>query len=116
MFYSHFLCVFHVAITMSQKSQKVFSRHSQPKEPTQQQLKFEIFANLPLAVFRDFTNVRSLIVHKYEQQQKDKPATTFYINRKVEEYYRNLSKTDEWNDSLKDLEFIGSKADEKYIK
>lgn len=99
---------------MSQKSQKVFSRQSQPKEPTDEELKFEIFANLPLDVFRDCTNVRSLIVDKFKQQQQnDKDPTTFYVNRKVEEYYRNLSNPDEWNASLKQLEFIGSKSDEK---
>lgn len=105
--------MFHVAITMSQKLQKVFSRHSQPKEPTDREIKFEIFANLPLAVFRDFTNVRSLIVDGYQRLSKDKDPTTFYVNRKIEKYYKNLSQPDEWDKSLKDLDFIGFKSDEK---
>lgn len=101
---------------MSQKLQEVFSRHSQPKEPTDQELKFEIFAYLPLDVFRDFTNVRTLIVEKHQQLNSGKSPTEFAIKRKIEKYYENLSNIDEWDDSLKDLKFIGSESDEKYAK
>lgn len=98
---------------MSQKSQNVFSRKSEPKEPTDEELKREIFANLPLAVFRDFTNVRTLITDKYRQLQDGKEPTIFYVNRKTEEFYNKLSKTDVHDASLKELEFIGSKSDRK---
>lgn len=114
--YSWAFCNFtslHVAITMSQKSHKVFSRKSEPKEPTDEELKREIFANLPFEVFRDFTNVISLISDKYRRLQDGKGPkgpTTFYVNRKVEEHYKNLSKTDVHDALLEDLNFIGSKS------
>lgn len=96
---------------MSQKSHKVFSRKSEPKEPTDEELKREIFANLPFEVFRDFTNVSTLISDKYRRLQDGKKwPTTFYVNRKVEEHYKNLSKTDVHDALLEDLNFIGSKS------
>lgn len=98
---------------MSQKSQIVLSRHSQPKEPTEQELKREIFANLPLAVLRDFTNVRSLVIDKYRQLQDGKEPTIFYVNRKTQEFYKSL-KNEESDELLNALEFVGSKTDGKY--
>lgn len=95
---------------MSQKSQKVFSRKSEPKELTDEELKREIFANLPLAVFRAFTNVSTLIINKYREQHEGKSPLIFYVNRKTEEFHKNLSKTDVHDASLKKLEFIGSKS------
>lgn len=101
---------------MSQKSQKVFSRKSQPKEPTDQELKREIFANIPLSVFRNFTNVHSLIAEKHRQSHNGKEPTTFFMNRKTEEFHKGLSKMDVNDESLKNLKFVGSNADLKYEK
>lgn len=98
---------------MSQKMQKVFSRKSEPKELTDEELKREIFANLPLDVFRKFTNIRTLIAEKYRQLQDGKDPTTFYMNRKTENLYKSLSKTEVHDAILKELEFIGSKSDEE---
>lgn len=101
---------------MSQKSQKVFSRSSQPKEPTEQELKREIFANLPLAVFNGFTNAHSLMIDKYRQQKDGKSPPTIYVNKETEKFHKNLSKTDVNDELLKNLEFTGTKSDEKYVK
>lgn len=114
--YYYYVCspfsLFHEAITMSQKWENVFSHHqSQANVVTDEQLKFQIFANLPLNVFRCFTNIRSLIVGEYQQK-----CTNFQINRKIQEYYNKLSESDEWNGLLKDLKFNGSHLDEKYAK
>lgn len=114
-FYSLFFNYFRAAITMSRKSQN--SRRSSPKEPSiEPKQKFEIFANLPFAVFREYTNVRSLIVDRYRLLQDGKNPTNFHIQIHTRDYYDKLSHVDKWDGLFKDLEFIGSESSEKYEK
>lgn len=96
---------------MSQKSHTVFSQQSQTKSiPTERELKFEIFAKLPLAVFQRYTNVRSLILKKFNKQK----WTNFQVNRKIVDYHSKLTQPDAWNGLLKNLEFVDSNVIEKY--
>lgn len=91
---------------MSQKETKVFISNSQVKEEelTDQQRKF---ATIPLCVFRDYTNIRSIIIKNYKKQHGKNPYE-FIIKKKTENYHRQLSSVDDWDDSIFDqLEFTG---------
>lgn len=62
--------------------------------PTVHQAKF---LYLPLAIFRDHTNIRS-IVTCYEKRKDGKPLKEIEIKHKIQKIHRRLDKLDKWKD------------------
>lgn len=73
------------------------------------------FQNLPLFVFREYTNVRSLVVEKYSSKHGKHP-TEFYIKKAIEKYHAKLSDIDNWNkNGLDQLTFVFPKQKQMYV-
>lgn len=88
---------------MSQEETDVFSQGSSQTNltPTDHQRKF---ANLPLPIFRHYTNVRELVIEKIKQRNKN--PLEIVIKKTIEQYHARP--LDEWDDIvLNRLEFIG---------
>lgn len=96
---------------MAQKTQQVFSR-TLDGEPTDHQRKF---VYLPLSVFRDYTNVRSLVIEKYKAK-KDKHPPEFVIKKTVEKYHKQLSQLNRWDElGLDKLDYKWPDSKKTYV-
>lgn len=73
------------------------------QEPTDHQRKF---LHLPFPIFRDFTNIRSIVIDNHKKR-KGKPPPEFVIKKTIGKYHDELSELDKWERlNLDKLEFI----------
>lgn len=72
------------------------------EEPSEHQMKF---LYLPLPIFRDYTNIRSIII-KYNRKKDGKPLKGIEINQKIKACHTKLGELDQWEElHLDELEF-----------
>lgn len=62
--------------------------------PSDHQVKF---LYLPLAIFRDYTNIRS-IVTCYQKRPDGKPLKEIEIKQKIQKIHQQLDQLDKWKD------------------
>lgn len=88
---------------MPKRELPLFSRdlHEQP-EPSEHQRKF---LYLPLPIFREYTNIRSIVL-KYDRRKGDKPLKEIEINQKIKKYHSEMDKLRKWDEMhLDELDF-----------
>lgn len=91
-------------IAMTKKLLPQFKRELNEKdEPSNHQRKF---LYLPLPVFRDFTNICSIVIDGYVQK-KFKQPTNMLVEVKIEKYHKELGQLNKWKSRhLDKLEFL----------
>lgn len=96
---------------MARRLLKPFTRQLD-QEPTDHQRKF---LYLPFPIFRDFTNIRSIVIDNHEKR-KGKPPPEFVIKKTIEKHHADLSELDKWEKlNLDKLEFIGGDSKKVYV-
>lgn len=75
------------------------------EEPSDHQRKF---LYLPLPIFRDYTNIRSIII-KYYSRKDNKPQKEIEITQKIKRCHAQMEELGKWNElHLDELDFIWS--------
>lgn len=78
------------------------------QEPSEHQRKF---LYLPLEIFRDCTNIRSIIV-KYDSRNDGKPLKQIEIKHKIADRHKQMQNLETWKDlHLDELNFIPTATD-----
>lgn len=76
------------------------------QEPTDYQRRF---LYLPLSIFREHTNIRS-IIQKHDPRKDNKPQKEIEINQKIKKYHSAMGSLKKWRElHLDKLEFIWPK-------
>lgn len=66
------------------------------------------FLYLPLSIFRDFTNIRSIII-KHDRRKDGKPLKEIEIKHKIKQRHNQMINLEKWNDlHLDELNFMPS--------
>lgn len=79
------------------------------QEPSDHQRKF---LYLPLSIFRDYTNIRSIIL-KYNRRTDNKPQKEIEINQKIKRCHNEMGALHKWPEwHLDKLEFIWPDAND----
>lgn len=78
------------------------------QKPTEHQRKF---LYLPLPIFRDFTNIRT-IIEKYDGHKDGKPLKEIEFKHKIKDRHKKMVELDKWKDlHLDKLKFIPSDSE-----
>lgn len=79
------------------------------QEPSDHQRQF---LHLPLPTFRDFTNIRSIVI-KHFSRTDGKQMKQIEIQQKIKSCHQKMGELDKWKEHyLDELEFIPSDGDE----
>lgn len=79
------------------------------EKPSEHQRKF---LYLPLPIFQDYTNIRSIIV-KYNHRKDGKPLKQIEIKHKIEDCHKRMGNLKKWKDlHLDELNFISLNSEQ----
>ena len=99
--YEFLLSFFWVVSTMAKQVVEPF--HRVLDVPTDHQRKF---LYLPFPIFRDFTNVRSIVI-KHQRRKDGKPMKEIEIKQKIKKCHNEMGHLEKWNNlHLDELDYI----------
>lgn len=82
---------------MARKPLEVFSRELDPQQRKLLTDHHRKFLHLPLAIFRDFTNIRSIITDEQKKKNGKNPPG-FVVNKLIEKRHQDMWQLDKWNE------------------